>query len=397
MRLSLSAALLVIFLSGCSWFGGDDEEELKPLELKSFDAEVELAQVWDVRVGDDARDNARKLVPGISGGRIFAASADGIMMALEPESGRVIWRVEVEDLYSSEDRKHAFAKKSDAITGGVGAGEDIVVVGTFAGELVALNQSDGSLLWRARTTSEVVAPPVVHRDLVVAQSIDGKVAAFDTVSGERRWIYSSILPSLTLRGTTTPIVTDEFVVAGFASGRVALLDRARGIAGLERRIGVSQGKSDLERLVDVDGAMIIEGQNLYVASYQGTLTCIDLTSGRVLWAIDASSTAGLASGFGNVYLVHANGSVVAYEPTSGRVLWENNALLRRDLTTPAVLSSYILVGDLDGYVHVIAQADGRFVARRRVDRKALVAPAVVSGARAYLMTNSGRLHAFEVR
>lgn len=395
IRLALAAALIAL-ASGCSWFGGGDEEAIKPVELKPIQAEVTLKPAWERRVGAAANDRASALVPALSGGRIFAASADGNIMALTP-AGRVIWEVNVRDFYSGEERDTAFAKKIDAITGGVGAGGDLAVVATSAGEVVALNQSDGSLAWRGDTTSEVLAPPAVDRGLVVAQSIDGKVAGFDALDGTRRWIYSTSVPSLTIRGTSTPLLNPEIVVAGFANGRVVALDRTRGLAGVDERIAVSQGRSDLERLVDVDGHLVLTGTTLYAVAYQGTLAAIDLNDGRRLWQVDSSSTAGLASGFGNIYVAHANGSLYAHDERDGDELWVNDALGNRELTSPTTISSYVAVGDLEGYIHLIAQADGRFVGRRKVDSDPLRARPVVTGSRLYIMTTSGKLLAYELQ
>ncbi|MDG1835829.1 MAG: outer membrane protein assembly factor BamB, partial [Pseudomonadales bacterium] len=261
-----------------------------------------------------------------------------------------------------------------------------------------MNEEDGSLAWKAKTASEVLAPPQVSGDIVVAQSIDGKVAAYNTSDGERRWIYTTSIPSLTLRGTSTPIVTDEFVIAAFANGRLSVLDRFRGLAGIDQRVGISKGKSDLERLIDIDGSMVLDGSSLYAVSYQGNMVVLDLAaSGRVGWGMEASSVVGLGSGFGNVYLAGADSKLTAITMDSKRELWASEALLNRDITSPVTLSSYIAIGDFEGYIHLIAQSDGRFVARKKVDGDGISAPVVVDGSRLYVITNGGRLFAMEVR
>ncbi len=397
MRSALTVTIALLLLSGCSWFGDKEDDSTKPAELTPIKQEIELVSLWKKSIGGTPRDRASRLVPVLSGGRVFAASADGNIAAMEPGTGRLIWEVKVESFYTSDDRKNAFAKKSDAITGGVGVAGDLILVGTFAGEIVALNQSDGSLAWRARTTSEVLAPPRGDTALLIAQSIDRKVAAFDALDGTRRWVYSTSVPSLTLRGTSTPIVTSEFVAAGFANGRVILFDRERGLAGVDRRIASPQGKSDLERLVDIDGQMVFTGETLLVVSYQGNLAALDIKTGQERWSIAASSSAGLAAGFGNVYVAQADGRLTAYEESTSKQVWENTALAYRELSTPASISSYVAVGDYDGYLHLIAQSDGRFVGRRKIDGDALRAPAVVDGSRLYIMTGNGRLEAFELR
>lgn len=390
--------VLTIALSGCSWFQLDGDDDVRePFKLESITKEVDVKQLWSAKVGNGTDDKAIRLVPAISVSRIFAAAADGTIRALQLETGREIWRVQIRDVYSQDERDNAFSKDVDAITGGIGVNDDQLAVGTAAGEIVVLNQSDGSLAWRARTSSELLAPPQLDAEIAVTHSIDGKISAFNVLDGEHLWTYSTSVPSLTLRGTTTPIVTPEYIVAGFASGRVALLNRKTGMAGFDEPLAVSKGKSDLERLVDIDGAMVIVGATLYVAGYQGSMVAINLNNAQVEWGHEASSVVGVGEGFGNVYLAHEDSALSAYDAGSGKVLWELDALTYRDITTPVTASSYVVVGDFDGYLHVIAQSDGRFVGRRKVDGKGLYSQAVTNGNLVYILGKSGTLSAFEIR
>lgn len=386
---------LVMVLSSCSWFGHKNVAE--PATLKPIKAQVHLKRLWERRIGHGARDRASKLVPALSGDRIFAASADGTIKAMALGTGKVIWEKHVQNFFPRSEREAAFAPKSDAIMGGVGAGGDIIAVGTFGGVLVAMNQSDGSLAWKARTTSEVVAPPQINGGMVVVQSIDGKVAAYNALDGSREWVYNATIPSLTLRGTSTPILTNSYVIAGFANGHVAVIDRNKGIATIDQRIAVPKGKSDIDRLVDVDGQMAIDNGMLFAASYQGNVVGLDLSSGKLIWSNPASSIAGVAVGFDNVYLVSFNGEVSALSETDGQTLWHTDALLHRNLTTPEVISSYVAVGDLEGYIQLLAQTDGHIVGRTRVIRGPLTAPFVVNGSRLYVETRSGLLFAYALR
>ena len=392
--LALSCLLL---LGGCSWFS-DEEETRVPVELVKFKPEVTLASRWSVSLGRGAEDSAVKLVPGLVGGRIFGASADGHVVAVDTGTGKVVWKRSVVDFYGEEERAIAFAEGIDAITGGVGVGDALVVVGSAAGEIVAMNQSDGSLAWRAATTSEVLSPPQVLNGRVFAQSIDGKLAAFDAGSGERKWLYSTSIPSLTLRGTSTPIADKDFVIAGFANGRVSMLDQVRGMVCFEQRAGIGQGQSDLERLIDIDGQVVMDGPLVYAVSYQGNLVAVDVTArGQVRWSRKASSVVGLGIGFGNIYLAEEDSRLTAISTETTDDVWSTEALLYRDITTPVAVSSFVAVGDFEGYLHLIAQSDGRFVGRKQLDNAGLNAPIVVDGNRIYVITNSGRLVALEVR
>ncbi len=397
MRRLVWVLVATLVLGGCSVFKKDRSDEGKPRDLKPISSEVDIRSIWSKKIGRGAKDKAIRLVPAISGGRVFAAAAGGAVKALQLETGKEIWKVNVRDFYDTDERKAAFGKDVDAVTGGVGVGGDLVAMGTAAGEVLALNQSDGSLAWRARTTSELLAPPQMDLEIVVVQTIDGRVAAYDAVTGERQWVYSSLIPSLTLRGTATPILTTEFIVAAFASGRVAFLDRRSGLAAFEQRVSVSQGRSDLEKLVDIDGNMVIEGTRLYVVGYQGRLMAFNINTGRLEWSQEASSVVGLGLGFGNVYLASADSSIAALDVEDGDQVWDDDSLLNRDVTTPVTISSYVVVGDYKGILHVMAQVDGRFVGRRKIDSDGLYSPAVSDGNRLYVMGNSGTLSVLEIR
>lgn len=398
MMRNVVSLVALSLLAGCSWFGDKkDEEVIEPAKLSRIAAELNLRPLWSVSVGKGAADKAIKLEPGLSESRVFAASADGRVVAVEQGSGRKIWEQDIRKLYAESEINHAFAKDVDVITGGVGVGEGLVLVGSAAGEVVALNQSDGSMAWRGEVSSEVLAPPQILNDLVVAQSIDGHVTGFDALSGERRWSFATSIPALTLRGTSTPILRADVLIAAFSNGRIALIDPERGVAAIDERIAAAKGRSDLERLVDIDGKMVFQGGRLYAVSYQGKLVAIDLSAGRPLWSQDASSVVGLGSGFGNVYLAEADDQLSALDMDSGRVQWETEALLHRDITVPVPVSSYVAVGDFEGYIHVLAQSDGRFVARRKVDGKGVYTPITADGSRLYVMGNSGKLSAFELQ
>lgn len=398
MKVNYIAVLLPLMLAGCSWFDPKEEEQREPVKLTPINSEISLDRLWDVKIGKGADDKAIQLVPGFSGSRIFAAAADGTVKALESGTGREIWQVNIESFYDDAERRNSFSKSADTITGGVGVGEDLVLVGSSAGEVVAMNQSDGSLAWRAKTTSEVLAPPQVADQLVVAQSIDGKVAAFNVFDGERKWLYSTSIPNLTLRGTATPMLSDG-VVTGFANGRVTVIEKERGLPVIDQRVAAAQGQSDLERLVDIDGLIARDDNMLYAASYQGNIVAIDLSQqGRAVWGAPISTVTGVTLGFGSVYTSTADGEIVAFDTNGGgSENWRTDALLYRDLTAPVPVSSYLAVGDFEGYLHLVAQSDGRFVGRLRVDGDGLRSPAIIDGSRIYALGNSGRLTALELR
>ena len=396
-----ASILLVLSLTGCSWFGGDEDGEVRdPYPLTKFTPEVEIKTVWSTRIGQGSQDKYQRLAPAIDAGRIFAASRDGTVVALDPAKGSKIWSIDLRNIHAGQKTGGFFSfGKGDegAISGGVGVGNQLVLVGTSAGQVVALNQSDGSLAWISAVSSEVLAPPQINDDIAVAQSIDGKVFGFDPMDGTQRWTYATSVPSLTLRGTSTPILMPDIVISAFANGRVVLLSSEQGLPHWEQKVAVSQGQSELEKLVDIDGAMVVQGNRLFVASYQGRLISLDISQGGINWQHQASSFAGLGGGFDQVYLAAENSVIIAYDMDTSKEIWRIDALTYRDVTSPVTIGNYIVVGDVEGYIHLLAQTDGRFVGRKKVDGDGIRSAVLAGGNRLYVLSNSGKLTALAIQ
>ncbi|MFN3579376.1 MAG: outer membrane protein assembly factor BamB [Pseudomonas sp.] len=369
------AALLVV---GCS---GSGKKELPPAELEKFTAEAEFERAWSRNIGSGQGKRFNKLVPAMDGLTLYAADNRGRVIAMERDSGDVIWQVRLKE----------------RLSGAVGVGGGRVMVGTLDGEVIVLAEEDGSELWRAQVSSEVLAPPQTNGDVVVVQTQDDKVTALDITTGEQRWIFESSLPVLTVRGHSTPVVNLRRVYAGLASGRVVSLAADTGLPLWEERVAQPQGRSELERMVDIDGDLLLVDDTLYVVSFQGVLAAMDAETGNVRWNHPASSHAGPSEGFGSLYVSHAGGRVEAIDRGRATSLWTNEELLRRNLTAPVAFSSYVAVADFEGYVHLLAQTDGRLVARTRVDRKGVRAEPIVVGDTLYVYGNSGNLVALKLR
>lgn len=369
---------LAILAAGCS---SNSKKELPPAELTKFTEEVVLQKQWSRSIGDGQGDTWNMLVPAIENDRIYASDVTGVVMSLNRMNGDVVWKKDLEK----------------PISGAVGVGYGMVLLGTLKGEVIALDSSTGEQKWTARVTSEVLAPPATNGDIVVVQTQDDRVIGLDAATGDRRWIYDSTPAVLTLRGTGAPIVTNRLAVAGLSSGKVIALDTSNGVPVWEQRVAVPQGRSELERVVDIDGGLLLSGGTLYVATYQGRVAGLDLESGRVLWQRDASSYTGVAQGFGNVYVSEASGTVEGIDERSSSALWSNDQLARRQLSAPEVFSSYVAVGDLEGYLHLLSQVDGRFVGRERIDSDGLRARPLVDGNMIYVYGNSGILEALTIK
>lgn len=369
---------LAVLAAGCS---SNSKKELPPAELTQFTEEVVLKKLWSRSIGDGQGDTFNMLVPAIENDRIYAADVTGVVMSLDRNNGDVAWKKDLEL----------------PVSGAVGVGYGMVMLGTIKGDVIALDASTGEERWRSKVTSEVLAPPATNGDVVVVQTQDDRVIGLDAATGDRRWIYESTPAVLTLRGTGAPIVTNRLAVAGLSTGKVVALDTQNGVPVWEARVAVPQGRSELERVVDIDGGLLLSGGVLYVSSYQGRVAGLDLESGRVLWQRDASSYTGVAQGFGNVYVSLASGTVESVDERSSSALWSNDQLARRQLSAPEVFSSYVAVGDLEGYLHLLSQVDGRFVGRERIDSDGLRARPLVAGDTIYVFGNSGKLEALTAR
>ena len=371
--LGLSAAVMV----GCS----SSKKELPPAELEKFNAEVELDRIWKRNVGVGQGDLYNNLPPALDGLTLYAADAKGRVVALERETGKEKWEV----------------KLKEPLSGAVGAGGGLVLVGTLDGQVITLDEADGSEKWRAQVSSEVLAAPQTNGDVVVVQTQDDKLVGLDISNGERRWIYESTLPVLTVRGHSEPVVDVRQVFAGLASGKVVALSAETGIPMWEQRVAQPTGRSELERMVDIDGRLLLDDQTLYVVSYQGNVAALDAQSGRPLWQHAASSYVGPGAGFGSVYISEADGTVQALDAGSATELWSTEALARRQLTAPVAFSNFVAVGDFEGYLHLLAQTDGRMAGRVRVDGDGLRAAPLTVGDLLFVYGNSGDLAAYKLK
>ncbi|MDZ4338014.1 MAG: outer membrane protein assembly factor BamB [Gammaproteobacteria bacterium HGW-Gammaproteobacteria-13] len=379
MRWKNAALLaLAVLAVGCS---SNSKKELPPADLPKFEEEVSLQKQWSRSIGDGQGESFNMLVPAIDGEQIYAADVEGLVVAMDRMTGKVIWKADLEL----------------PVSGAVGAGYGLVVVGTLKGEIVALDTASGEEKWRARVTSEVLAPPALNGDVVLVQTQDDRLIALDMNTGEQRWIFENTPAVLTLRGTGSPVLTNRLAIAGLSTGKVIALDAQRGIPVWEQRVAIPQGRSELDRVVDIDGGLLLSAGTLYAVSYQGRVAALELESGRILWQREASSSVGVAQGYGSVYVSLASGTVEGIDERSASALWSNDALARRQLSAPEVFSSYIAFGDLEGYLHLVSQVDGRFVGRTRIDSDGLRARPLVVGDWLYAYGNGGNLVALTIK
>lgn len=377
------ASLLLVLHAGCgglgSWFGGSDNT-LQPAKLQSINQPIPIQQLWQTRIGGGARDQSLQLTPALADGRIYAASPDGTVVALDALSGQRLWTNATQL----------------PISGGVGLSAigGLVVFGTIQGQVVALRQQDGQEAWRAQVTSEVLAPPRADGGVVVIRSIDGRFTGFDARSGERLWVHTYVVPALSLRGNSPPLVAGNLVIAGLDTGKLLVLSLDRGLPLTEKTIAPPRGRTEIERLIDIHSEPKALGDTLYLAAYRGSVAAIDMRGGNLLWNRDVSSYAGLDVDDRQVYVSDDTDAVLALDRRNGGTLWKQPELTGRRLSAPAVSGNHVVVGDFEGYLHWLSPDSGRIVGRTRAASKAIVAPPLAVGDIVFVQDQGGTLGAF---
>lgn len=375
-------AMVAVGLAGCSVFGGDDddEKELEPLDLVDIEESLPVRELWSTKLGKGTEFLRLALLPAGDGTQVIAASYDGVVAALESDSGRRRWSTDLET----------------ELTAGPGLGEDRVVVISREGDVICLQSDDGSELWRSSIDGESVAVPQIRAGMVLVITNDGIMRGLSAFDGSLRWTVEQALPNLTLRGASVPVVVGNSVVAGFDNGRLIAVSIDDGTVEWESVLSPPSGRSDLERLADIDGQIANVGQDVYAAGYQGRLAALAAESGQILWARELSTYAGLGADWDQLYTVVGDGEVLALARRNGDEQWRNASLLRRQLTTPIPFDTAVVVGDFEGYLHFLDAGDGRPVARERVGKGMVSGVPVVIAGRLYVQNESGHLAAFEV-
>ena len=377
-------ATVLLLLSGCGareymhkTFGGTDNSD-PPTPLVEIETLSEIIELWSKNTGKGSSKHFLKLTPAHINGKVFVADIYGNLEGIDATSGKTLW-------------------KSDAdltITGGPGASEKLTLIGSDEGDVLAYTSETGELIWQAKVSSEILSAPIEAYDIVVVRTIDGKIFGLNASNGSHLWIYDRTVPALTLRGTSNPVITGDIVIAGFDGGRLAAIELHTGKLIWETSISLASGRSQLERMVDIDSDPIIIGNDIYVATFQGRLASVTLESGRISWTRDISSYAGLTSDGQNIYITDDQSHVWALDRASGNSIWKQENLFARMVTAPATIGDLVVVGDLEGYLHWMDKSSGQFVARTRVSNSPIIAPPVAVEDIVYAYSSDGTLAAY---
>ncbi|HEY8084248.1 MAG TPA: outer membrane protein assembly factor BamB [Methylophilaceae bacterium] len=383
--------LLLTLLAGCtsvtdlrdditeSLMGREPANAPTPLK-EEFKPSVELKVLWQANVGASPNFD---FVPAVYGNAVFTASETGDVYKLDSVTGKVIWHVAA----------------GENISGGVGAGEGLVLVGTSKGMVLAFDEKTGKALWQSRIASEILSPPKAFKDVVVVRSGDSRIYGLNAADGKRKWVYERVTPALSLRSSAGVTVDGEGAVfAGFSGGKLIALNSADGRVYWETTVTLPKGATEIERIADITSLPAVEGRYVYAVAYQGSVVAIERASGKVLWSHDLSSYNGLAVDGAVIFVTQGNDAVYSLDYASGRSYWRQGDLLYRQLSAPVVVGGAPLVGDLEGWVHVLARDDGSIVGRIKTDGTPIMPqPIELASGIALVQTRGGGIFAISLK
>ena len=374
---------VLALLAGIAACSSKDKEIDKPARLTPFAATLRVDRVWSASVVDDKDQAKLRLGLGLStdGERVYAASHHGNVAAIDVAKGRVAWRT----------------RTKKPLSGGTAVGDGLALVGTSDGQLFAFDAASGAARWNVRVSGEVLAPAAISPRLIAVRLVSGRVEALSPADGHELWTYDQQVPRLSLRGTSSPVFAGDRLLCGFDNGRVAAVNLNDGAMLWEQTVTPPHGRSELERLDDIDSPVIVSGQDVYTVGYQGRVAMLALDTGQVWWSHEASSYRGLALDGDVLYMVTADGEVVAMRARGGTELWRQKVLLHRGLSPPAVTNDSVVVGDFQGYVHWLDKATGDLQVRTQDGKLRISTAPLVVGDKVVVINDGGRIRAYRTQ
>lgn len=388
-RMALRVAVILVcvgLLAGCTtvrgWFGGGKGENLsKPAPLTEITPSASVSRLWSANIGKGEARVGSVQSPAIADGRVYAAAMTGGVRALDLHTGSTLWT----------------SPSTLRLAGSPGVGSGLVVVGSLDGVVLALDAASGAERWQARLRSEIIARPAIGDGLVVVRGNDGRVTAFDAASGQQRWNWDADVPTLSVRGNAGVLMAPGHVFVGNDDGSVIALSSSDGRPMWEQFVAQPDGRTELERMTDVDGTPVLDGINLYASSYKFSTIAIEGPSGRPLWQSQTGGVGRIGLGPAQLVVSDRDGTVWAIDKGTGGSLWRQPALARRNLSGVAVHGDYAVVGDYDGYLHWMRLSDGAFAARTRAGRDAVRSAPVVADGVLVVQTTGGNVSAWRVQ
>lgn len=379
LKRSWLAVILMLALVGCTEMDQrSDQPDKKP--LATLPSQIATHSKWTARAGEGTHRKDIKLLLVKAGDKLYTVDYKGTVIAIDQETGTTKWQLDLKS----------------PVSAGPAVSEGKLVVGTSDGKVIAVDLSSAKVLWRSTTTSEILAAPKISDDVVYIHTMDGGLSALSLLDGRQLWRFTHNLPPLMLRRSSTPVVQNDAVIAGFANGKLLSMRKSDGTVMWAQDVSSPKGTTDLQRMVDVTADPVIQGDRVYAASYQGNIVALTLTNGHLIWERAVPSFAGFAVDRNLIYVAATNGDMVALDVPNGATYWLQNELQGRRLTKPVIMGQYLVVGDEDGVVHWLDKSTGKIVGRFVIDSRGVEATPIVNNNIVYILGCSGKLVAIEV-
>ncbi len=356
---------------------GSEVVALSPEQLAQLAAIPRAQPLWQNGLEESS---AMGFSPVFENGAVYATGMNGHLVRIDPVTGRQLGTVNTHR----------------QLSGGVGSGNGLLLVGTLKGEVLAYGDKDGKALWTAQVSTEVLSPPHANNGMVVVRTGDGRIFSLDADSGKRKWVYQGATPSLTVRSFAGVLISRDMVFAGFAGGKLVAINITNGSIVWEAVVSRPRGATELERITDITSLPVADEHQICAVAYQGRVACFEISNGNQIWARDVSSNAGLAMDNNYVYVSEDKGAVVAYDKRDGASIWKQELLNGIRLSPPLIQGTHVVVGDSQGHVNLLRNDTGSIVARSATDGSAIIArPASLSHG-FLVQTMKGGLYAFSM-
>ena len=384
LRKTLLVGLVAsVLLAGCS----SEQDTIVMSPLPEVTSQFTPETVWDKSVGDGVGKYYSHLSPAWEGSSVYAADRNGLVKALDTDSGVEIWSVNL-----AEKTGFLSADIPAMLSGGLTVSGEHVYVGTERGTLIALNANDGEIAWTANARGEVLSRPEVSDGLVLVHTGNGLLQAFDTASGEQRWSLNLDTPSLSVRGESAPAVAMGAAFVGGDNGRVSAVMLGQGQIIWQQRISQTTGTTEISRLNDVDMTPVVADGRVYAIAYNGNLVAMDMRRGQILWKRDFGSVNELVLDGESLYVVDQDDNVYGLRAADGVTMWSQDKLLHRNLSAPEIFNGYLVVGDGEGYLHWLDTSNGQFVAQNKLNSSGILSRPSIAGDKLMVQARDGRLY-----
>jgi len=346
----------ILIISSCSSMDGlrfwksDEIDPDEPKELVAFSNQKNIVIEW--KNSFKGENEIGNFLPDFSAQNLFFSDASGNVSSINASTGDRNWSIELNFLAS-----------------GTSAGFGLVVVSDIDGNVIAVDQNDGSKLWSTNVKGEVLSKVAIDAKVVVVKTGSGELLGLDRENGEILWSYRSKLPLLTVRGSSSPVIVDDLVYVSFDNGRLGVFELSSGFQVWDGAISYVKGVSELENLIDSDSSPVVDGGLIYTTNYQGNLNIFDTAQKRSVWSYETSSFYSPIVSRGMLTIVEANSGLRSFALKTLQESWTNDDYINRDLSNAVSYKGSLVVGDFEGYVHVIDTLNGKTIGRKKISRK----------------------------